>query len=121
MKGSSCPRRVALPRDPAFALRLQPPSFSADGLSLKCDRLSAISGRIPLEGHERLFNRGHRTAGYASRRTFRKLARRTQMSRFPAEMLPADLLARATLRGDEYAWPLDDIPQVIEAGKKPIW
>ena len=40
------------------------------------------------------------------------------MSRFAVEMLPADLLARATLRGNEYAWPLDDIPEVIEAGQK---
>jgi hypothetical protein len=40
------------------------------------------------------------------------------MSRSAAEMLPADLLARATLRGNEYAWPVDDIPQVIEAAQK---
>ena len=40
------------------------------------------------------------------------------MSRSAVEMLPADLLARATLRGNEYAWPIDDIPEVIEAARK---
>src|SRR5881397_3715510 len=32
--------------------------------------------------------------------------------------LPADLLNRASLRGNEYAWPLDDIPQVIDAARQ---
>jgi hypothetical protein len=33
-------------------------------------------------------------------------------------MLPPDLLARATLRGNEYAWPLDDVSRVIHAARK---
>ena len=32
--------------------------------------------------------------------------------------LPPDLLARASLRGNEYAWPIDDIPRVIEAARQ---
>ncbi len=36
----------------------------------------------------------------------------------PEERLPPDLLARASLRGGEYAWPLDDIPEVIEAARR---
>ena len=32
--------------------------------------------------------------------------------------LPSDLLARASLRGNEYAWPIDDIPRVIEAARQ---
>ena len=39
------------------------------------------------------------------------------MSRSAAQMLPADLLARATLRGDEHAWSVADIPKVIEAAQ----
>jgi hypothetical protein len=31
--------------------------------------------------------------------------------------LPPDLLARALLAGNEYAWPLADIPAVIEAAR----
>lgn len=37
---------------------------------------------------------------------------------FPEKLLPHDLLSRATLRGNEYAWPLEDIPKVIEAAKE---
>lgn len=37
---------------------------------------------------------------------------------FVTERLPPDILARATLRGREYAWALDDIPAVIEAARK---
>ena len=33
------------------------------------------------------------------------------------ERLPAELLSRASLRGNEYAWPLADIPAVIEAAR----
>ncbi|HWU12620.1 MAG TPA: hypothetical protein VN157_01285 [Caulobacter sp.] len=33
------------------------------------------------------------------------------------EHLPAELLARASLRGGEYAWSLTDIPAVIEAAR----
>jgi hypothetical protein len=36
----------------------------------------------------------------------------------PERLLPDDLLARATLRGNEYAWPLEDIPKVIEAARE---
>jgi hypothetical protein len=32
-------------------------------------------------------------------------------------VLPPRLLERATLRGTEYAWPVDDIPAVIEAAR----
>ncbi|MFN3465026.1 MAG: hypothetical protein ACK4X1_13215 [Terricaulis sp.] len=35
----------------------------------------------------------------------------------PEQKLPPDLLARATLRGREYAWALPDIPLVIEAAR----
>lgn len=34
-----------------------------------------------------------------------------------ASRLPADLLSRASLGGNEYAWPLSDIPDVIEAAR----
>jgi hypothetical protein len=37
---------------------------------------------------------------------------------FPERLLPDDLLARATRRGNEYAWPVDDIPKIIEAAKE---
>ncbi|HRE45667.1 MAG TPA: hypothetical protein PKY87_17075 [Terricaulis sp.] len=40
------------------------------------------------------------------------------MPRLAAELLPADLLARASLRGNEHAWPVDDIPDVIDAARK---
>jgi len=32
--------------------------------------------------------------------------------------LSAELLQKASLRGKEYAWPINDIPEVIEAGRK---
>ena len=32
-------------------------------------------------------------------------------------LLPARLLERATLRGNERAWPISDIPEVIEAAR----
>ena len=37
---------------------------------------------------------------------------------FPEKLLPYDLLNRATLRGMEYAWRLDDIPGVIKAARE---
>lgn len=40
------------------------------------------------------------------------------MPRPAVELLPADLLARASLRGNEHAWPVDDIPEVIEAARR---
>ena len=40
------------------------------------------------------------------------------MERQSAEQsLPQELIERATLRGNEYAWRLDDIPLVIQAAK----
>ena len=33
------------------------------------------------------------------------------------EKLPVELLSRASLRGGEYAWPLAEIPAVIEAAR----
>src|SRR5947209_2773874 len=33
------------------------------------------------------------------------------------KLLPADIISRATLRGNEFAWPVSDIPAVIEAAK----
>lgn len=35
----------------------------------------------------------------------------------PENQLPADIMARATRRGNEYAWSVDDIPAVIDAVK----
>jgi len=32
--------------------------------------------------------------------------------------LPPEILAKAALRGDEYAWRVDDIPLVIDAARK---
>lgn len=32
-------------------------------------------------------------------------------------LLPKELIARASLRGREYAWPISDIPKVIEAAR----
>lgn len=32
-------------------------------------------------------------------------------------LLPKELIARASLRGREYAWPISDIPKVIEADR----
>jgi hypothetical protein len=34
-----------------------------------------------------------------------------------AKLLPEHILCRATLCGNEYAWPVEDIPTVIEAAK----
>ncbi len=34
-----------------------------------------------------------------------------------AKLLPEDVIVRATLRGNEYAWRVGDIPTVIEAAK----
>ena len=36
----------------------------------------------------------------------------------PERHLPKDLLDRASLRGKEYAWRVDDIPEVIEAARR---
>ena len=33
-------------------------------------------------------------------------------------LLPAEIVCRASLRGNEYAWPLDDIPLVIDAARQ---
>ena len=35
----------------------------------------------------------------------------------PEERLPAAILERSSLRGNEYAWRLNDIPSVIEAAR----
>ena len=35
----------------------------------------------------------------------------------PESLLPADILARATLSGNEYAWRLEDIPAVIDSAR----
>lgn len=36
-------------------------------------------------------------------------------------LLPAEIVRRASLRGNEYAWPLDDIPLVIDgAASQPL-
>ena len=35
----------------------------------------------------------------------------------PESLLPASILARATLRGTEYAWPVEYIPKVIQAAR----
>ncbi len=35
----------------------------------------------------------------------------------PIELLPAEILQRANLNGNEYAWRVEDIPCVIEAGR----
>lgn len=40
------------------------------------------------------------------------------VSKLAAKLLPADLLARASLRGSEFAWPVDAIPEVIEAARR---
>jgi len=32
--------------------------------------------------------------------------------------LPQEILRRASLRGNEYAWPIEDIPKVIEAARQ---
>lgn len=36
---------------------------------------------------------------------------------FPDSLLPRDLIERSTLRGNERAWPIGDIPKVIEAAR----
>ncbi|WP_283195984.1 hypothetical protein [Rhizobium sp. AN80A] len=37
-------------------------------------------------------------------------------------LLPAEIVRRASLRGNEYAWPLDDIPLVIDAARQAnLW
>jgi hypothetical protein len=44
---------------------------------------------------------------------------RNPMSTQSAERhLPADVLARASLRGNEYAWSINDIPLVIDAARQ---
>jgi hypothetical protein len=35
----------------------------------------------------------------------------------PVLQLPHHILARSSLRGNEYAWPLEEIPNVIEAAR----
>lgn len=35
----------------------------------------------------------------------------------PENRLPSELLERASISGSEYAWPIDDIPIVIEAAR----
>jgi hypothetical protein len=40
------------------------------------------------------------------------------MPHFAERLLPPDLFARATLRGNEYAWALDDIPRVIHEARQ---
>jgi hypothetical protein len=37
---------------------------------------------------------------------------------FATEELPFEILQRASLRDKEYAWPVDEIPAVIEAARK---
>lgn len=34
------------------------------------------------------------------------------------QLLPAEILALASLRGSEYAWPISEIPNVIEAARR---
>jgi len=36
----------------------------------------------------------------------------------PEEFLPREILQKASLRGNEYAWPISEIPSVIEAARK---
>lgn len=36
---------------------------------------------------------------------------------FPENLLPASLIERSTLRGNERAWPIGDIPKVIEEAR----
>ena len=33
----------------------------------------------------------------------------------PQNVLPKHIVAKATRRGNEYAWPIEDIPTVIDA------
>lgn len=37
---------------------------------------------------------------------------------FAESLLPPEVLARATLRGNEYAWPIDQIPLVVAAAER---
>jgi len=37
------------------------------------------------------------------------------MTAEPEKLLPSEIVDRASLRGNEYAWPVDDIPAVIDA------
>ncbi|SMH57606.1 hypothetical protein SAMN02982922_5839 [Mesorhizobium australicum] len=37
---------------------------------------------------------------------------------FAEGLLPPEILSRGSLRGNEYAWPVDDIPMVIAAAEK---
>jgi hypothetical protein len=38
-------------------------------------------------------------------------------SKFPTQVLPPEIVQRASRSGQEYAWPIKDIPQVIEAAR----
>ena len=42
----------------------------------------------------------------------------TQCMRPTESRLPLDILQRASLRGNGYAWPIEDIPKVIEAARQ---
>ena len=42
----------------------------------------------------------------------------TESMRPTESRLPLDVLQRASLRGNEYAWPIEDIPKVIEAARQ---
>lgn len=42
----------------------------------------------------------------------------TEASEPPDLRLPQEILRRASLRGNEYAWPIEDIPKVIEAARQ---
>jgi hypothetical protein len=41
-----------------------------------------------------------------------------EMKKYPETNLPKELLQKANLRGNEYAWSLDLMPEVIWAGKE---
>jgi len=43
---------------------------------------------------------------------------RRRRKAFAESLLPPEVLARASLRGNEYAWPIDDIPAVITAAQR---
>lgn len=42
----------------------------------------------------------------------------TESMRPTKSRLPLDVLQHASLRGNEYAWPIEDIPKVIEAARQ---
>jgi hypothetical protein len=42
----------------------------------------------------------------------------TESREAPELRLPHQILRRASLRGNEYAWPIEDIPRVIEAARR---